>query len=436
MMTKMDAIRGVGASGIGLAMTALGLVGCGSGVPSVMEGLPAQAGTFAEGRGLPRRDLVGVESGDHLEGPGCATHEDIGQVRLVPRPLGMPDPAHAAPEAPKSPLAGDSGLGMYCPAGFAFDPQLRLCANGKDALGPFPPAMVNRCRESGGGPACEGLLWNIGFASDLRGRAVCPFGTFTREGGYCASGGEAYGPFSMAEVAACEASGGGAPCSGMRWALNFAESLIVNNDPTKPLRGLKVAIDSGHGGYPEGFEPGVVSPFWGNVTDYLFNLSTTSEVADNLRRRGASVQLFQYPQPFSGPGLEGKGSRSQGNNVFVSVHYNGANRSAQGSEVYVHSSLATDLDRLLAYSIQDQLVNDVWNRAANFNRGVKSADFGVLRGAAPRVPAAVLVESFFIDTPEPLEVHESRRPVAAQAIAEGVAQYWLSRPAGAALAQR
>lgn len=433
-MAKTYSVSGSGALLALVGATAFGPVACGSAVHGSMNGRHLQSESFAEARALPLSHAVGMPDDEHVPGPGCADHEDIGAVRLVQRPAGMTDTSASGFAVQE--LSSSEVAEIYCPSGFSYDAAVRMCTNGQEALGPFPPAMVARCKESGGGPACDGLLWNIGFASDLRGRAVCPFGSFTREGGYCAAEGEAYGPFSRAEVAACEASGGGAPCAGMKWALNFAESLIVTADPSKPLRGLTVSLDSGHGGYPEGFEPGVVSPFWSHVTDYLFDLATTSEVSDSLRRRGARVNLFQYPQPYGGPGLEGKGSRSNGSNIFVSVHHNGANRSAQGSEVYVHTSLATDLDRLLAFNIQDRLVADVWNRAANFNRGVKSADFGVLRGAAPLVPAAVLVEAFFIDTPESAEVLESRRAIAAQAIADGIAQYWLSRPAGAAVAQR
>jgi N-acetylmuramoyl-L-alanine amidase len=360
---------------------------------------------------------------DHgLEGPACAHNEDIGPVQRVERPIGLQSFSQATDEAM---LAADSG--MFCPSGFSFEASLKLCTKGQDALGPFPPAMVALCKANGGGPACDNVIWNKNFAASLRGGATCPAGTATQDGGYCAAGGHAFGPFSPTEVAACEASGGGAPCRGMRWALAFAESLVIGNDATKPLRGLWVSIDSGHGGNPEGFEPGVVSPYWRDVTDYLFNLATTTEVADSLRRRGARVKLFQYRDPFSGPELEGKGSRARGSHVFMSVHHNGANRSAQGSEVFVHGSLASEDDRRLAFFIQDRLVAELWNQGRAYDRGVKSANFGVLRGAANHAPAAVLVESFFIDTRESLETFDALRRKSSRAIADGVTQYWLNR---------
>lgn len=413
------------------ALALASAVGCGRVMPvepAVQQAAERGAPSASERplRSTAPASALGGSGGDsgHVEGPGCAHLEDIGPVREVPRPLGLL----------ATPLFESQSLNaaMFCPSGFAYDAAAKMCSDGKQALGPFPQAMVDLCKASGGGPACDSNLWNLAFAVSIRGASTCPLGTATREAGLCAgqsAGGAlaAFGPFTQAEVQACEAAQGGTPCRGMRWNLAFAESLIVTKDAAKPLIGLSVSLDSGHGGYPEGFEPGVMSPLWQNVTDYLFNLASTSEIADTLRRRGAKVRLFQYPEPFSGPELEGKGLRSRGSEVFVSLHHNGANKSAQGSEVFVHSSLASDSDRSLAYTIQDHLVAKVWNRGAEFDRGVKSADFGVLRGAAPGTPAAVLVEAFFIDTREQYETFEAWRRVSAEAIADGVTQYLLGR---------
>jgi N-acetylmuramoyl-L-alanine amidase len=62
-----------------------------------------------------------------------------------------------------------------------------------------------------------------------------------------------------------------------------------------------------------------------------------------------------------------------------------------------------------------------------FDRGVKSANFGVLRGAAPQAEAAVLIESFFIDVPQSVETFEVWRRRSVRAIADGVSLYWLHR---------
>lgn len=358
-----------------------------------------------------------------VSGPGCFAHdESIGPVRQVVLPGDIPVP-YIALEG----ITDQSPEHMYCPDGSVFSADLRMCVTETDALGPFPRAMVAKCEANGGGPACGGLKWNKKFAGWIRGQTACPPGTATRPSGFCAEGDDVFGPFTRAEVDACREANGGSACAGLRWSAGFADQLSIPSDPAKPLRGLTVSLDSGHGGNPDGWEPGVVSPFHKEVTDYAYDLKTTSEVTDYLRTKGAVVKLNQYPQPYSGPALEEKGAKANGTQIFVSVHYNGSASGAQGSEVYVHSTLASPTDQKLAVAIQQRLVSEIWSGAEAFNRGVKSANFGVLRGAAPIVSAAVLVEGFFIDNNDGIVVLESRRGLSARAIAQGIANYWMSR---------
>lgn len=43
---------------------------------------------------------------------------------------------------------------ILCPAGAQFDEGYGFCASGADAYGPFTKAMTDRCVANGGGPAC------------------------------------------------------------------------------------------------------------------------------------------------------------------------------------------------------------------------------------------------------------------------------------------
>ncbi len=108
----------------------------------------------------------------------------------------------------------------YCPAGATYDATYRLCVTATEALGPFSPAMVASCvAEGGGNEACPGTRWAVSFAKSLRGTAQCPPGT-ALDGriGYCATGADVYGPFTLKHVEACKAKGGGAACESQRWA--------------------------------------------------------------------------------------------------------------------------------------------------------------------------------------------------------------------------
>jgi hypothetical protein len=124
-----------------------------------------------------------------------------------------PDPAPPPDPAPQP--AGD----LFCPTGFALEAASRLCASATEALGPFPPAMVARCRELNGGDDCARATWALSFARDLRGTGPCPLGaSLDPRKGYCAEGADLYGPFRRADVDACVASGGGPACTAsLRW---------------------------------------------------------------------------------------------------------------------------------------------------------------------------------------------------------------------------
>lgn len=363
---------------------------------------------------------------DPQNGPYGYDTSDYGDIReagydnyeQVERPANLPVATFS--------LSGSSE-GFWCPTGYAYDTGLKLCANERDAIGPFPQKMVDNCTKFGGGAACQNDNWQKDFTAKLRGSGDCLTGTSRTSTGLCSDGSNAYGPFSIAHVENCQKAGGGKACSSLRWSLSFAEKLLPADTPTtRPLSGFKVAIDSGHGGNPEGWEPGAVNPFNG-LTEYKLNLDTATEVAAALRQQGATVSLFTYPTNFSGPSLSGKGARAQGHDIFVSIHYNAFNSSAQGSEVFTHNSLQTSQDTRLAFSILDRVVARVWNGTSGRNRGVKAANLGVLRGASPVTTAAVLVEGFFIDHNEAASSIEARRAKTAVGIAEGIANYWINK---------
>ena len=299
----------------------------------------------------------------HAHGPACSNAEDIGIVQRVERPSDMSQEFLSLAAVDNVSLNAES---FFCPTGFKYDPQVLFCTQNDKALGPFPKKMIDRCIEDSGGSACSNNVWNKEYAFSLRGKQQCPVGTTARPSGFCSDGKDVYGPFGKLEVAACQKAKGGDACIGQRWSESFAESLKVPRSERQPLQGLKIAIDSGHGGSPEGWEPGAVSPFYSSVTDYQLNIRTTSEVKEYLEAKGAKVTLFQYPNAYQGPDLEGRGSRSKGNDLFVSVHFNRFNSIVQGSEVFTHVNIGSPSDAKLAYAIQDRLVAKVCQTLIGF----------------------------------------------------------------------
>ncbi len=143
---------------------------------------------------------------------GCVADDDV-----VENPTDDP----AAPEG----TAGGDDAGWlaagapWCPPDTSYDATYRWCASATEAVGPFTPGMEASCRAEGGGDACAGARWSASFARSVRGTGRCPPGaTLDLYLGYCFEGPSVYGPFGAAEVQACRADGGGAPCEGLRWS--------------------------------------------------------------------------------------------------------------------------------------------------------------------------------------------------------------------------
>jgi hypothetical protein len=128
----------------------------------------------------------------------------------------------------------------FCPAPFKYQTSSRLCETATEALGPFPEAMIKKCREFGGGAGCDSREWALSMARSARGTGICPLGTVS-EKGLCSDQKHAYGPFLLSHVAACRRKGGGAACDSMRWDLDFALMSRPQDTFTFPLSGPALA---------------------------------------------------------------------------------------------------------------------------------------------------------------------------------------------------
>lgn len=322
------------------------------------------------------------------------------------------------------PLTGVSSDDYFCPSGFWYDNALRLCVDDDEAVGPFPEAMRRACTDNGGGSPCDDAIWSRAFAGSLRGDGRCPRGAKMTAKGICVEGDEAFGPFPKAQVEACKDMGGGPACEGLRWSAWLAENTVPKSTT---LAGLRVAIDAGHGmasDYGTVFDPGACST-GGSIREYDLNFATAKALEEALKDHGATVSLFVYPPGSAARTLVQKGARAAGHHVFVSLHHNSGG--AQGSEVLVHHQHGGS-DEVLAAATQRRLVSLLWDDDAGRNRGVKSANLGVLRGVPSSVEAAVLSESFFVDAPGMTQGEAQLLcQSAARAVAEGIATYWQSR---------
>ena len=169
-----------------------------------------------------------------------------------------------------------------------------------------------------------------------------------------------------------------------------------------------VCIDAGHGGK----DPGACA---GGVREKDIALDVAKKVRVHLRAAGYSVIFTRENDTFISLGNRAAEANMWGADLFVSVHCNSApNSSANGMEVYVHTSRGADSTRA-AHAIYDRLLP----ASGLKGRGVKSKDLAVLRETA--MPA-VLVELAFIsnDNDRAKLVSDEWQERAAEAIAAGI----------------
>jgi uncharacterized protein YvpB len=117
----------------------------------------------------------------------------------------------------------------FCPAGFSFDATYRLCVSATEAVGPFTVQMINTCKANGGGSACDGGRWGVSFARSIRGTGTCMPGAVVDSSiAACVEGTNAFGVFTVSQVNACKAAGGGPACETMRVARSILPRVTAN----------------------------------------------------------------------------------------------------------------------------------------------------------------------------------------------------------------
>ena len=144
-----------------------------------------------------------------------------------------------------------------------------------------------------------------------------------------------------------------------------------------------VVIDAGHGGH----DNGATSRWGGREKDNTLDVARRLE--PKLRAAGFHTVMTRSTDDFIPLDKRARISNSQGNAIFVSIHFNDTRRrSISGSEVYYRSRCSREIAR--------KILNEIDGLPGATSRGVKTANFRVLR--RNQFPA-VLVECGFMSNP-------------------------------------
>jgi hypothetical protein len=231
---------------------------------------------------------------------------------LVAAGCSLADPGDSD-SAPGLSLAAQNA---FCPAGFSFDSGNALCLSATEAVGPFPPSMIEFCKRfvanrGDGSNACETTVSGAPNTRWARNLAIygrkntllssgCARGTaIDATTGYCSDGTNVYGPFASDTVTYCKSKSGGNACESNRIGRSFAKP--------RPASGFSAATEirvSGNGatigklviavGYAEGTlnTDGSATPaYYGHMDSGIPNIGLWSCTVCGSR---SAAQADQY----------------------------------------------------------------------------------------------------------------------------------------------
>ena len=191
--------------------------------------------------------------------------------------------------------------------------------------------------------------------------------------------------------------------------------LRLKNTTGSAVKDRIIIIDPGHGGK----DPGAVS---GQAVEKTIALKVTQLVKQKLEADGAKVLLTRTGDTYPTLDDRPKFATNHYGEMFISIHANAASStSAKGTETYysITSNDNEKEDLVLATNINNQIVKN-----ANMNnRGVKRADYKVIKGLT--IPA-VLVELGFVTNAEDRTklISDQYVEIFAQSIYNGIVEYY------------
>lgn len=184
----------------------------------------------------------------------------------------------------------------------------------------------------------------------------------------------------------------------------------------KPLKGLTVVVDAGHGGK----DPGGIGV--GGIREKDIVLKVSLKLEKELKALGATVLMTRKTDRFLELRERSSFANKANADFFISVHANIASRkSAKGVETWFHAgSKRGNVSQVLSKALNDGAVAAV---KAN-DRGARADQRGLHVLRATKMPAA-LVELGFMSNPEEAKLLANRVYLdkLAKGIAKGLVKY-------------
>ncbi|WP_225231099.1 N-acetylmuramoyl-L-alanine amidase [Solibacillus faecavium] len=202
--------------------------------------------------------------------------------------------------------------------------------------------------------------------------------------------------------------------NGINGYINKTYLQLLNQTGTA-VKDRIIVLDPGHGGK----DPGAVKK---NAREKEIVLKVANLVKQKLEKDGATVKMTRIGDTF--PSLEErvKYAKNENGEIFISLHANAASKeTAKGTETFY--SVTSNANEKEDFALATAINNEIVKNAKMYNRGVKRADYVVIKG---QVMPAVLVELGFLTNSEDYNklVSDDYIEIFAQSIYNGIVEYY------------
>lgn len=191
---------------------------------------------------------------------------------------------------------------------------------------------------------------------------------------------------------------------------------VKSNNGKKPLLGITIMLDPGHGGT----DTGTTGPLGVNYPEKTINLNTVVKLQSEFERLGARVLMTRATDVNVSLEERLTASRNIKPDMFISIHGNSMEDNVDISKI---DGFAVFYREKLALSLAETIFNNIQEDLSRKNKGLHNKNFYVTRNTwAP----SVLIESGFVPNPSEFEwlIDEKEQTRLAQSIAEAVVKYF------------
>ena len=183
----------------------------------------------------------------------------------------------------------------------------------------------------------------------------------------------------------------------------------------KPLLGLTIMLDPGHGGS----DPGAIGPLGLKYPEKAINLNTAIKTKAELEKLGATVLMTRTTDKELTLDERLTASRNAKPDMFISIHANSMGDNVDISKV---DGFSVFYKEKLAQPLADMVFNNTITTLSRNNKGLHVRNLYVTRGTWT---PSVLLESGFIPNPNEFEwlIDENEQLKLAKSLAEAVVKY-------------